>query len=113
VAKYFAEKTVIQSETPVNYVYADDAQNAVIFACENFENGEIFNLVAPEHPLKREVVGLQAEQKPQCSPANYDGEKGTAKLISSEKIIRKGFVFEHTNPLFFPLDEEQKISEKA
>jgi nucleoside-diphosphate-sugar epimerase len=112
-AKYFAEKTVMQSESPVNYVYADDMLQAVLFACENFEKGEIFNLVAPEHPIKREVVRKQAAMLPQYSPANYDGEKGSSKLISSEKIIGKGFVFSHTNPVNFPLDQEQKIPENA
>jgi nucleoside-diphosphate-sugar epimerase len=100
-AKYFAGKQVAFSENPVNHVFIHDATEAIVFALKNFKENKIYNVAAPEHPAKREVIEAQIEMHPEYAPAGFDGRKERFKIISSEKIIQEGFKFAYANPRFF------------
>lgn len=103
--RYFSGKEDVQGKTPVNYIHRDDAVNLAMWILENSLWNEIFNGVAPEHPLRKEVYEKNALDLGFPPPASYLSEPASYKVISSEKIIETGFKFSIPNPLDFWYDK--------
>lgn len=82
----------------VNHIHYEDICRALKLMIENRTNGELFNLVAPLHPTKYEVI------KSQNNEILSDNNKVLKqnRMISSDKIQQKlGFKFLHPDPKFF------------
>jgi len=83
----------------VNHIHFEDICAIIEKLIESKISSEIFNLVAPNHPTKEEVLHYQINQ------SMVQSNKKRGKTISSEKIINElnyQFIFE--NPVFFKLD---------
>lgn len=103
-AKYFAgKKGLTTGDIRVNYVHRDDVIGIVetIIAKEIY--GETFNVVAPEHPTRKEVY------EKACLEHNYEmpefvtpKEPHDFKIISPKKLlVFTGYEFKYANPLDF------------
>jgi nucleoside-diphosphate-sugar epimerase len=102
--KYFAGKTGLSTaEVPVNFIHQDDAV-AVVAACvEKQIPGGIYNVCAPQHPLRKDIYARNAAQfgfkmpefitPPQVPPH---------KIVSPEKLLEAGYRFIWPDPLLFP-----------
>lgn len=99
---YVSNKEEVIGDVPVNYIYRMDAVRMIDWVITKGLWNEIYNGVAPFHPLRREVYEKNAAELGFLPPASYL-EEGTTlwKKVSSNKIIRTGFIFEY-HPLHFP-----------
>ncbi|WP_415397278.1 hypothetical protein [Sulfurimonas sp. CS5] len=83
----------------VNYIHRDDVIKIIKKILESQVVNDIFNLVAPLHPLRSEV------HKKNCKIFNLElgtFEGRTYRVVSSEKIIKRlNYTFLHPNPLKF------------
>jgi hypothetical protein len=102
-AKYFAGKTINTGKTPVNYVHQDDVIQIITMILEKGFWDEIFNVVAPEHPVREEVYLKNCEDLGFEKPIFEEpAEQIPYKIISPQKLIlRTGYEFLFSNPLNF------------
>lgn len=100
--KYFSGKTGVIGHAPTNYVYRYDAVRAVQWVIEKGLWGEVYNVVAPQHPLKSAVYESNAASLGFAPPLTYAPENEPWKKISPLKFLDTGFQFEYTDPLKFP-----------
>jgi len=99
VAKYYAGKTVEKANDPVNYLHQEDAVLFLSKALQQNLSG-IYNLVAPEHPLRKEVVEASCRKHNMTFPLEFKSSENTSKIISAEKITKElGLDFKHPNPI--------------
>lgn len=99
--RYFSGKENVQGNTPVNYIHRDDAVNMAVWIIEKSLWNEIFNGVAPLHPLRKDVYEKNAIDLRIAPPLSYTAENSPYKVISPQKIIDTGFKFNIPNPLDF------------
>lgn len=102
-AKYFAGKVINTGKIPVNYVHQDDVIQIITMILEKGFWNETFNIVSPEHPLRKEVYLKNCAdlgfEKPIFEEAM---ERIPYKIISPQKLIlRTGYEFKYYNPLEF------------
>lgn len=102
--KYFAGKTEVDSgHVPVNYVHRDDVIGVIVHILKNNIWGEIFNVVSPFHPTKKELLEIN------CPENNFDlpkysetSSKTPYKIVSAQKLIQEaGYKFIFSDPLLF------------
>lgn len=91
-------------DDPVNHVHAEDIVSVVEKMIKNRSTGKLYNLVAPKHPTKRQVIAMQTNPE-LILPERPDHQKeGGGRLISSEKLIRElDYEFVHPDPMYFHL----------
>ena len=102
-AKYFAGKTINTGKIPVNYVHQEDVIQIITMILERGFWNETFNVVSPEHPLRKEIYLKN------CADLGFEKpifEEATQqipfKIISPQKLIlRTGYEFKYRNPLDF------------
>ncbi len=104
--RYFSGKENVVGDTPVNYIHRNDACNLIQWIIEMKLWNEIFNGVAPEHPLRKNVYIRNAVDLGFPPPLNFapEGVKSW-KEISAEKILKTGFGFDYPNPLEFSYEK--------
>jgi nucleoside-diphosphate-sugar epimerase len=100
--KYIAGKTVDSGDVPVNYLHQDDAVGILLTLIQQRLEG-VFNAVAPEHPLRRDIY--------QKSCADFDYQLPTFKqpdhpvpykVVSVEKLLQvTQYTFSYPDPLQF------------
>lgn len=93
ISKYQITKDLNQT---VNYVHYEDVASAIHLTIQKSIVGEAFNVVAPVHPTKQQV--LYYERHHQLT------EAGTTlkRIISSDKLVETlHYQFIHANPLYF------------
>ena len=101
---YFAGKEQVVGHTRVNFIHQVDAAGMIAWVIKQGLWNQIFNGVAPQHPLRREVYRHNANALGIPLPASFQdaADEEVGRLISSEKIISTGFTFEYPDPLTFP-----------
>lgn len=83
-------------EKKANYIHYEDILPIVELLIESNIEGEIYNVVAPEHPSIAEILNLQIEQSTMNTAQNKQ------RIISSEHLIRDfNYTFIHPNPKNF------------
>ena len=102
-AKYFAGKTVNTGKIPVNYVHQEDVIHIITMILEKGFWNETFNVVSPEHPIRKDVYLKNCEEFGFQKPIFEEpSEEIPFKIISSQKLIRQtGYKFLYDNPLNF------------
>ncbi len=101
VAKYYSGKELEKSNGRINYLHLEDAVFFISQAIERDLYG-IYNLVAPEHPTRKEVVIASCKKHQLPLPTAYIENEDTFKIISSEKILKAlSMDFKHPDPLRF------------
>ena len=87
---------------PVNYVHQDDAVRAIDAVVQKKVTDRIFNLVAPEHPTKKEVYQHNAA-KIGFNPPVFTGQAPTPykEVVPNRFMQELNFQFKFANPLHF------------
>lgn len=100
---YFSGKDQVVGHTRVNFIHQDDAARMIAWVVDQGHWNQIFNGVAPEHPLRREVYAKNVDTLGILPPASYleATDEKVGREISSEKISATGFRFDFPNPLYF------------
>lgn len=85
-------------EQLVNHIHYADICSAFEKMLENKSESKVYNVVAPIHPSKEEVINAQKN-------LHYEGVRTTiGRTISPEKLIQElGFKFEYPDPRYFHL----------
>lgn len=100
--KYVAGKQGITTgNVPVNYVHPVDLVRIMGEVIKQNSWGEVFNVVTPEHPTRREVYDQNAEMFG-LEPPTYTEGSPDFKVIDGKKLIETlNYEFEYPNPLEF------------
>ncbi|OPC21871.1 hypothetical protein BAX95_17385 [Elizabethkingia meningoseptica] len=81
----------------VNHVHYSDVCRAIETLIDRKVSAEIFNIVAPQHPSKQEVISFQKNEPYTATLRSED-----QRVISSDKIqTEQNFTFEKPNPKLF------------
>lgn len=104
VAKYYAGKKVPAANHPVNYVHRTDVLE-IISQCISSQLTGTYNVVAPQHPIKSELVKLECDRRGLELPLEYLEDKEATKVVSSDKLIQAiPYSFQYPDPLLFPIE---------
>ena len=84
-------------EQAVNHIHYYDVCRIIETIINNHISSETFNVVAPQHPTKAEVIGIQNKQV-----NKHISETTQQRIISSEKSEKLlNFVYEKPDPRLF------------
>jgi nucleoside-diphosphate-sugar epimerase len=105
--KYFIGKKDLKTgDIPVNFVHGDDVVRAIWAVIEQDAWGKIYNVVAPEHPIRRDIYLSNAAQFGFEPPTFAPTPEGHYKIVRADKICQElGFSFAHPDPLHFPYEQ--------
>lgn len=104
--KYFAgKKNLTTGHIPVNYVHRDDVIKVILEVIQKGYWNQTINVVAPEHPGRKEVYLKNAEEfgyeKPSFTEDSEEQEE--YKVVSSRKLVEElAYDFIYPDPLGFP-----------
>ncbi len=101
-AKYFQRKVCTTGNQPANFVHLDDVVALIIEGFDNDLSLGIYNIVAPEHPSKEEIIKASAKKYGFDMPASYDPQQSFQKIVIGDKIIESlDYRFKYASPLYF------------
>ncbi len=106
-AKYFSGKTINTGAIPVNYIHRDDAIGAIQWIIEQNYWNETFNIVSPEHPIRKDVYINNCEALGLALPVFTATPSDLPfKVISPDYFIQKtGYQFVYPSPLQYAYNE--------
>jgi nucleoside-diphosphate-sugar epimerase len=109
-AKYFAGKTGLKTgKIPVNYVHRDDVVQIISEIIKQNLWNEVFNVVAPEHPIRAAVYAQNVLEFGYEAPQFIDNEEFSFKIVNSDKLIQRlNYQFKYPNPLAFRYNQGKK-----
>ncbi|MRJ08941.1 epimerase [Ornithobacterium rhinotracheale] len=94
--RYLSKYNVKDLDQKVNHVHFHDVCRVILALIEQNVNSQVFNVVAPEHPTKRQVINYQKNKNDVSENEPY------GRVVSSEKLIQKlNFTFSEPNPCKF------------
>lgn len=104
--KYFAgKKNLTTGHIPVNYVHRDDVIKVILEVIQKGYWNQTINVVAPEHPSRKEVYLQNAEEFGYEKPSFTEDSEGQEeyKIVSSRKLLEElEYDFIYPDPLHFP-----------
>ncbi len=101
-AKYFQNRICTTGHHPANFVHVDDVVALIIKGFENDLKSYIYNIVAPEHPSKKEVILASAEKYGLELPSGFEAQDSFQKIVDSSKIsIELDYKYIYPSPLDF------------
>lgn len=101
-AKYFSGKVCQTGNQPANFVHLADVVNLLVLGFEKLEPGEVFNIVAPEHPKKKAVILASASKYGYAGPSSFESGLNVQKVVSGQKIIDQlQYRYRYPSPLKF------------
>ena len=102
MAKYFVGKVCEIGYQTANFVHVVDIQGIIAAMIAAGSQGKTYNVVCPEHPLKKEVIAASAAKYGYGLPTAFSEADQTAKVVSPERLIADlDFKFEYRSPLAF------------
>lgn len=85
-------------DTVVNHIHFKDIAAVIRLMIEKGIHSKLYNVVAPLHPAKQEVIALQNNQL--LKEVQYGNKE--QRIISSEKLISElDFTFKYPDPKYF------------
>ena len=83
-------------EQPVNHIHYADIGSVVEKMLKNHSQSKVYNVVAPVHPNKEEVINAQ-------KGLPFEGERtAVGRIISPQKLIKElDFEFQYPDPRYF------------
>ncbi len=100
--KYVAGKHIQTGNVPVNFVHQDDVIGIIYEIIQQDKWNETYNVVAPEHPLRRNVYAKNCEDFMYIPPIFDDAPTPDYKIVSGEKLIQAlKYTFVYPNPVYF------------
>jgi nucleoside-diphosphate-sugar epimerase len=100
-AKYF-ENRICTGDQPANFVHLDDVVDLIVLGFENDLQNSIYNIVAPEHPIKRKVIIASAKQYGFDLPSEFKPQDSFQKIVDGSRIVKEiNYQFNYPSPLEF------------
>lgn len=106
--KYFQGKKNLKTGlVPSNYVHRDDVLNVLLRVIESKPSCGIFNMVAPHHPIKKDIYFKNAREFNFSRPSFDISARENYKIVDSRKIIETfDYQFKYPDPLNFPYSKD-------
>lgn len=92
-------KQIPNGDAPVNLVHGDDVASIIQKIIEQEIKGEVFNVVAPSHPTRKQVYGAKAKEFNLDPPSFLAGGKDSKKVDCCKLIQTLDYRFIYNNPL--------------
>lgn len=97
--KHFSGKICNVGMQPANYIHVHDICNILLTLYKLEIQGEIFNAVSPEHPLKTAIISAMVAKYGFLPPTAFEDTGEQKKIVSSEKLIeRLNYTFLYKSP---------------
>jgi len=94
-------KGLTGGNNPVNYIHPVDLVRIITEIIQQNVWGDTFNIVAPQHPSRKEVYAKNAQMFGFQLPEYTEGD-ADFKIINADKLIKVlNYQFEYPNPLEF------------
>jgi nucleoside-diphosphate-sugar epimerase len=101
-AKYFANRICMTGDQPANFIHVDDVVALITKGFDSHLHYPIYNLVAPEHPSKRDVILASAKKYGFDLPLSFNSENSFQKIVDGSLIIKElKYSFKHSSPVTF------------
>lgn len=101
-AKYFQNRVCTTGDQPANFVHVDDVVNFIVNGFENELRSSIYNIVALEHPSKKEVILASAEKYGFDLPSEFKPQDSFQKIVDGSKICNElDYTYRYSSPLEF------------
>lgn len=100
--RYFSGKQYNDGQRPVNYIHCDDAVRVLLALAKAKVQNQVWNAVAPKHPVKSEVARVTSQKYGYEPPTFTEGQPGPYKIVHSDKLRERiDFQFHYPDPLKF------------
>lgn len=101
-AKYFSERICTTGEQPANFVHIDDVIRLLEAASCNVLKHTVYNVVAPLHPKKKDVILASAKKYGYILPLAFEATNTIQKIVRGE-LLQEELEYEYVlpNPLQF------------
>ncbi len=101
-AKYFENRVCTTGAQRANFVHLDDVMALLELAFRSSLRQPIYNLVAPEHPLKRDVVIASALKNSMALPKSFQNDESFQKVVLGASLQDElNYTFKYPSPLDF------------
>lgn len=102
MAKHFVGKVCDIGYQTANFVHVVDIHGIVAAMIAAHSHGKTYNVVCPDHPLKKDVIAASAEKYGYGMPVAFSETDQTAKVVSPARLIADlDYRFEYRSPLEF------------
>lgn len=102
MARYFVDKVCQIGYQTANSVHVVDIFGIIWAMVKQGAQGKTYNVVCPEHPLKKEVIEVSAAKYGYGLPMAYTDSDRTAKIVSSSRLVAElAYRFVYPSPLRF------------
>ncbi len=102
MAKHFAGKVCEIGYQTANFVHIVDIYRIIRAMIEKQIQGTTYNVVCPEHPLKKDVIVASAAKYGYGLPSSFTDTDQTAKVVSSKRLVTDlDYSFVYGSPLQF------------
>lgn len=102
MAKYFVDKICEIGYQTANFVHVVDIDGIIQTMIAHQSQGKTYNVVCPEHPLKKDVIRVSAAKYGYGLPSAFLEHDKTAKMVSPDRLIAElAYQFEYPSPLGF------------
>ena len=88
-ARYFANRICTTGEQRANFVHLDDVVRLIALATVRDLNYHVYNVVAPMHPKKREVILASAQKYGFDLPAKFEKGDSFQKIVSGSLLQKE------------------------
>ncbi len=108
--KYVAgKKDITTGDAPVNFVHRDDVIGIIYEVIRQGKWNQVYNVVAPQHPKRKDVYARNAEDYGFQLPEYAEGNQAPYKIISSAKLSTDlRYSFQFPDPLEFSYAVKEK-----
>lgn len=101
-AKYFQNRICTTGDQPANFLHVDDVVNLLALGFENDLQSLIYNILAPEHPTKKEVILASVEKYGFALPSGFEAQDSFQKIVDGSKISKElDYQYIYPSPLDF------------
>lgn len=101
-AKYFENRVCTTGDQLANFIHLDDVIALIYNGFLRDIQFPIYNIVAPEHPTKKEVILASAIKYGFYLPSAWEPEDSFQKRVDGAKIIEElNYCFSYPNPINF------------
>ena len=101
-AKYFANRVCSTGDQSANFIHVDDVVALISKGFDSDLHHPIYNLVAPEHPSKKEVILASAKKYGFDLPLSFNSKNSFKKIVDGSLIIKElNYSFKYSSPVTF------------
>lgn len=101
-AKYFQGRVCETGAQVANFVHQDDVLDLIRLGFEKGLKGQLYNVVAPKHVLKKDVIEASAEKYGFTKPSSYNDTAIFRKEVKGYMLQKElNYTFKYPCPLDF------------